>query len=57
MSKLPRLTKEACIQIIREAAQNKDLKPDLWLIEAIQAAYGRGRYDEASAETFEMAVR
>lgn len=55
MSNLPRLTEAACLQIIREAAKAKDFKPEPWLIEAVQAAYGRGRYDEASAETFEAA--
>ena len=46
---------------MRIATENKkkhssapDRFVDQWVLEAIQEAYGRGRYDEASAETFDM---
>ena len=59
MSMIPSISEDLARRLIREAYgpwREPELPIEPWMIKAVQVAYQRGRYDEASAETFAMAM-
>lgn len=53
---IPTISRERALKFVRDVAQDPNLVPPEYVIDAVIAAYQRGRYDEACDETRALAL-
>ena len=53
---LPTISRERALKFVRDVTKDPNLAPPEYVIDAVIAAYQRGRYDEACDETIALAL-